>query len=70
MPTEQQIKDKYLVRDAIKAQAGKQVGVNGCVPCPLCDFGSVHYRIGRRYKLDARCTTQGCVDWKEGYYAS
>lgn len=55
-----------VTRDAIvKATEGKQ-GVAGQIPCPICEHGTVAYRVsGYNGHIHAACTTESCVRWIE-----
>lgn len=65
--SDEDIRNRYIVRDRIKALVGlRMVNAVGTIPCPICEFGSVHYTIGRRGHISAHCTTEDCVKWKEG----
>ena len=61
-----EIMTKKMVRDSIKRVTGRRsFGGGGTVPCVACEYGSVRYHIHRTGQIDAKCSTDGCVDWNE-----
>lgn len=64
--TEQRFEWYRRARQAIVAHSGKQRGVAGKMPCPICLTGEVRYSIAKSNgHIHAGCTTKNCVRWME-----
>lgn len=63
---EDTIAKTVLARLAITEHSGGKHGVQGELPCPVCETGTLRYSIaGVNGHCHASCSTKDCVRWTE-----
>jgi hypothetical protein len=64
--TDRMIDNTLRAMVAVTAVVGKQRGVSGSIPCPICETGTLSYAVaGLNGHIHGACSTEGCVRWKQ-----
>ena len=56
---------RLAITDHLKATNRPTRNVDGQIPCPICESGTLRFGIAGNGHCHAACSTNGCVSWME-----